>query len=167
MQKMLKWLPRLTLAALAVGLLATPSVQAAPGDDGDGLAAVRDATAAFHDLGAAGHAQYTKFLPCFDLPGVGGMGQHYVNFKILDTNLDPTQPEGLVYEIDGSHLKLVAVEYLVPIALWAGSDPPHLFGRAFFRNDTLGVYFLHAWIWRHNPMGTFANYNPAVKLCPS
>jgi hypothetical protein len=94
------------------------------------------------------------------------MGQHYVNFNLLDTNLDPTQPEALVYEIDGSKLTLVGLEYLVPISAWTGAEPPHLFGRAFFRNDTLGVYFLHAWAWRQNPLGTFANYNPDVKLCP-
>jgi len=63
-------------------------------------------------------------------------------------------------------LKLVAVEYIVPWTAWAPAAPPQLFGRPFFRNTTLHLWALHAWIWRPNPSGMFANYNPAVKLCP-
>jgi len=160
---MIKLLQRLAAAALACGLLAAPTVQA---KTDDGLGAVRDATARFHSLEQARKAGYTSFLSCFDQPGVGGMGQHYVNFSILNTTLNPTEPEALVYEIDGSQLELVGLEYLVPIASWTGNGPPFLFGQPFFRNPTLGVYFLHAWVWRQNPQGTFANYNPAVRLCP-
>jgi hypothetical protein len=144
----------------------SPAVQVAASEDDGGLGGVRDATEKFHDVNRAVAANYVSFLPCFDQPGVGGMGQHYVNMSLLDTTLQPTKPEALVYEVNGARLRLVAVEYLVPISAWGSSTPPHLFGRAFFRNDTLGVWFLHAWIWRHNPMGTFANYNPKVKLCP-
>jgi hypothetical protein len=76
------------------------------------------------------------------------------------------KPEALVYEVDGRKLRLVAVEYIIPQSKWTGAQPPRLFGRSFFRNDTLGLWALHAWVWRHNPLGTFANYNPTVKLCP-
>lgn len=94
------------------------------------------------------------------------MGQHYVNPQLLDATLVPTQPEALVYEVDGARLRLVAVEYIVPFTAWPSSTAPNLFGRAFFRNDTLRLWALHAWIWRHNPLGSFASYNPEVKLCP-
>ena len=41
-----------------------------------------------------------------------------------------------------------------------------LYGRSFFSNTALHLWALHAWIWRPNPTGMFANYNPRVKLCP-
>jgi hypothetical protein len=163
---MLRWLLRSSAALLAAGLVAAPAVQASNGDDEHGLAAVRHATAAFHNLDKAVAAGYGRLLSCFDQPGVGGMGQHYVKGALLDATLVPTQPEALVYEVDGDRLKLVAVEYIVPWSAWVSPTPPRLFGRQFFRNDSLHLWALHAWIWRHNPAGTFANYNPNVKLCP-
>lgn len=169
---MWRWVPRsAALALVALGLFAAPAAQASNGesngnDDQEGLAAVRQATAAFHDLSRAGSAGYSPLLSCFDLPGVGGMGQHYVNGNLLDATLVKTQPEALVYEVDGDRLRLVAVEYIVPWSAWAPSTPPRLFGRPFFRNESLHLWALHAWIWRHNPLGTFANYNPKVRLCP-
>ena len=164
---MWRWLSRTAAAALTAGLLVSPAVQAAASeDDHDGLGAVRHATARFHDLGSARAAGYGPLLACFDQPGVGGMGQHYVKASLLDATLVPTQPEALVYEVDGASLRLVAVEYIVPFTAWTSPERPHLFGRAFFRNDALQLWALHAWIWRPNPLGTFANYNPKVKLCP-
>ena len=35
----------------------------------------------------------------------------------------------------------------------------------FHRNDTLGIWALHAWIWRPNPGGMHADFNPQVSLC--
>jgi hypothetical protein len=153
------------LGACLVGLLLLiPGSTAAAGESG--LAEVRDATADFHDLGAARQAGYAPLLACFDLPGVGGMGQHYVDGSRLDTVLEPSHPEALVYEVDGARLQLVAVEYIIPQAAWSSSEPPSLLGRSFIRNDALGLWALHAWIWRPNPLGVFASYNPKVKLCP-
>ena len=154
----------LTGSVLIAGLLLMPAAQAAAHDDNP-LAAVKKATARFHNVGTAEAAGYARALPCFDLPGVGGMGQHYVKGP-LDTVVTPTEPEALVYEVDGSELKLVAVEYIVPQSLWTSSLPPKLFGQWFLRNDTLGLWTLHAWIWRSNPLGTFASYNPEVDMCP-
>jgi hypothetical protein len=168
---MWRWLIRTAAVALAAGVLAAPVAQASDRNSNDenddnGLAAVKQATAKFHDLEAAGDAGYSPLLSCFDQPGVGGMGQHYVNGSLLDATLVKPQPEALVYEVDGNRLKLVAVEYIVPWTAWVPSTPPKLFGRSFFRNDSLHLWALHAWIWRKNPLGTFANYNPNVKLCP-
>ena len=71
----------------------------------------------------------------------------------------------LVYEVNGNELTLVAVEYIIPQPLWKSSEPPRLFGHSFTRNNTLGIWALHAWIWRHNPLGMFADFNPNVDLC--
>jgi len=162
----MKWLTRFTIPALALVALSTSGAQASNGDDESALAGVRQATAAYHDLDKAIAAHYGRLLPCFDLPGVGGMGQHYVDTSRLDATIEANRPEALVYEVNGGRLKLVAVEYIVPWTAWAPTAPPQLFGRSFFRNTTLHLWALHAWIWRPNPSGMFANYNPAVKLCP-
>jgi hypothetical protein len=157
----------LALAAIAAGLLLSPATAvAAHGEDEGSLDAVREATDQFHNLDRAKHAGYLSLLSCFDSPGVGGMGQHYVKGRLLDTKVTPEKPEALVYEVDGNKLTLVAVEYIIPQSVWTKKAAPRLFGRSFFRNDTLGLWALHAWVWRHNPLGTFANYNPNVKLCP-
>jgi hypothetical protein len=130
------------------------------------LAAVRRATAKFHDLAAAEGAGYSRFLDCFDLPGVGGMGQHYVLLDQLDDEVNALQPEAMVYEVGKDGLRLVAVEYVVPVDAWSGDQPPELFGRSFFLNSKLNVWALHAWIWRPNPLGMFENYNPNIPMCP-
>jgi hypothetical protein len=134
--------------------------------ENDGLDATRKATKKFHDVRKAPRAGYGRLLDCFDQPGVGGMGQHYVNTGMFDSVVDVAQPEALVYEVDGDQLNLVAVEWIIPQSDWTASDPPTLLGHSFSRNDALGLWALHAWIWRENPLGMFANYNPNVKLCP-
>ena len=163
----MKWLTRFTIPALALVALSTSGAQASNGDDESALAGVRQATAAYHDLDKAIAAHYGRLLPCFDLPGVGGMGQHYVDTSRLDATIEANRPEALVYEVDGNRLQLVAIEYIVPWTAWASATPPQLYGRSFFRNTTLHLWALHAWIWRPNPSGMFANYNPKVKLCPA
>jgi hypothetical protein len=158
---------RLFVRALAVlvplSLLVAPVTQASSQAS---LADVRQATAKFHDVVAAEHANYHRLLPCFDLPGTGGMGQHYVNTDLLDGAVTPGQPEAMVYEVDGDRLELVAVEYIIPLSAWQSAAKPTLFGRDFTRIDSLGLWALHAWIWRPNPNGIFQNYNPSVRMCP-
>src|SRR5213082_3798489 len=151
----MKWLTRFTIPALALVALSTSGAQASNGDDESALAGVRQATAAYHDLDKAIAASYGRLLPCFDLPGVGGMGQHYVNLSLLDATVNADQPEGLVYEVDGNRLQLVAVEYIVPWSAWVSATPPQLYGRSFYRVDSLHLWALHAWIWRPNPLGIF------------
>jgi hypothetical protein len=38
-------------------------------------------------------------------------------------------------------------------------------GQHLHLNPALGVYILHAWIWRYNPSGIFQDWNPMVS-CP-
>ena len=102
---------------------------------------------------------------CFDDPA-GGMGVHYV--KGIDGTVDVTHPEALVYEVgEHGHLRLVAVEYIVPDNLVDPANPPVLFGQQFHHHEYLPVYVLHAWVWKHNPSGTFADWNPRVGNCPT
>lgn len=106
---------------------------------------------------------------CFENPGVGAMGYHYINTAMLDTRLDRTRPEAMVFATgpDGE-LEFVAVEYIVPIQAWEDADlagVPALHDLEFHRNDTLGVYVLHAWIGKANPAGLFEDWNPLVS-CP-
>lgn len=162
---MYKWSVRAWVGAAVLAALLTMFVTPAAAGQAD-LASVRNATASFHDLDKAQAAGYHPLLACFDLPGVGGMGQHYVNLSLLDGSVEPSQPEALVYEVESNRLKLVAVEYIIPQAAWTSASPPSLYGRAFTRIDSLGLWALHAWIWKPNPDGIFANYNPSVKMCP-
>lgn len=130
------------------------------------LAAVRAATARFHDVGNAPDGGYLPLLDCFDSSD-GGMGQHFVNVELLDTHLDPLQPESLVYEVRKNGYKLGAVEYIVPKDAWTEPQPPVLLGKTFLSNDDLGLWVLHAWIWQPNPEGMFENFNPNIGMCPA
>ena len=162
----MKWLTRIAISSLALVALSASGAQASNGDDENAVAGVRQATDRFHDLDKATAAQYGPLLACFELPGVGGMGQHYADTSRFDATIEPNRPEALVYEVDQSRLQLVAVEYIVPWSAWVSSDPPRLFGRDFTSVTSLQIWALHAWIWRPNPLGMFANYNPRVSLCP-
>jgi hypothetical protein len=138
-----------------------------------GLAHVRQATAQFHRIEVAQAAGY-DLVPdldyCFNNPGVGGMGYHYINLELLnDPALDPLQPEAMVY-VPGPRgkLKLGAVEYIVLAAAWdaAGhTEPPEVLGHHLHLNQDLGVYVLHVWLWKHNPAGIFEDWNPNIS-CP-
>jgi hypothetical protein len=133
---------------------------------------VRIATADFrNDVPAALAAGY-QLLPsvgnCFDNPGVGGMGYHYIDAALLDSEIDPLKPEALVYDYNRvGKLQLVAVEYIVPINAWdsAHSQPPSLDNQTFSRDPSDGTYSLHAWIWQLNPSGMFSDWNPDIKQC--
>lgn len=156
----------LTLAvALLLGLSVPAGARQLP-TTGPSLDRVRPATAAFHSILQVERAGYAEFLPCFDSPE-GGMGQHYVNFELLaDPAVDPLRPEAMVYELRGDRPFLVGVEYIVPGDAVDPENPPELFGEEFHLNAALGVWVLHAWVWRENPSGVFADYNPNVGACP-
>jgi hypothetical protein len=95
----------------------------------------------------------------------GTMGYHFVNFNLLDIELDPSKPEILVFVPgDNGELRLAAVEYAVPIDEWDEGSivPPRIFGQVLHVNAELGLYVLHAWIYEENPAGVFADWNPDV-----
>jgi hypothetical protein len=155
-------------AALALAVLPAASAGASAGEtDRALLAQVRQATVQFHDLQAATDAGYQQFLPCFDDGAASGMGQHFAMLPIDDAVIDALHPEVLVYEPHNGRYQLVAVEYVIPQALWTSEDEPMLFGEHFHTNDTLGIWALHAWIWRGNPGGVHDDFSPNVRMCPT
>jgi hypothetical protein len=156
-----------TIAVLAVVVVAI--VYASGRDD---LAKIRLATEEFRSLDsvqAAGYSLVPDLDHCFNNPGVGAMGFHYINTASLDTQLDLLKPEAIVYAPDqDGNLDMVAVEYIVPAEPWDkdNSNPPELLGQHLHLNEALGVYVLHAWVWQKNPSGVFEDWNPEVS-CPS
>jgi hypothetical protein len=164
------------------------------GDSGLGpeLAAVRAATARFHDVNVAIAAGYANPVgrPC-DQIAIGTMGVHSGNAALQGSQaLDPLQPEVLLYlpKPDGG-FRLVGVEYIQfvlvrdpatnQVAPWTSPTPwpstyqvvtptPQLFGRTFdgpMPGHVPGMpwhWDLHAWIWANNPTGVFEPWNPAI-----
>jgi hypothetical protein len=158
---------------LGAALLGAPSASARQ----DNLASARQATAAYHNVGAATAAGYGEFrdaagIACIANPPLGTMGIHYVNGGLVgDAVIDATRPEALVYEPKANGgLKLVALEYIVFKAAWdaAHSSPPSLFGHELGlvtspnRYGLPPFYELHAWVWQPNPSGMFFEWNPRV-----
>jgi hypothetical protein len=153
------------LACTSVALVALAATGAPSGADApiarSDLAEVRQATTQFHDVAAATQAGYDLLDVCFD-DAQGGMGIHYL--KGVDADLDPLAPEALVYEVTKQGPKLVAVEYIVPMSL--SNNAPTVLGQPLHANPDLGLWVLHAWIWKGNPAGVFADFNPNVRDCP-
>ena len=168
------------------------------GDPGLGpeLAAVKRATAQFHQFDravAAGYANPTGGHCVFS--PLGAMGIHSPNQALIGSQvLDPERPEVLLYlPKEGGGMRLIGVEYLQPVLLrnpatgvvapWTASTPwpsnyvivtptPQLFGQTF-QGPMPGHdpgrpwhWDLHVWVWANNPSGMFAQWNPALS-CPA
>ncbi|WP_396612364.1 hypothetical protein ACH9L7_03540 [Haloferax sp. S1W] len=125
------------------------------------LAAVRRATSKYHDVQTAIDDGYVPEEHCVSNPaGDGAMGFHYPNFELFfEPGVDLENPEVLVYEKRGENLHLVAVEY-------AAQESFTLFGQDAHPPNEVPFYTLHAWVWKANPNGVFAGFNPNVR-CPS
>ncbi len=101
------------------------------------------------------------------------MGIHYVNQAALgDPAIDPMKPEILNYAPSAGGLELVAAEYFKVDGdqnLATDGDRPRVFGRAFdgpMEGHAPGMprhYDLHVWLWKRNPAGVFAQWNPDVR----
>jgi hypothetical protein len=175
---------------VGTALLAAVAIAAGgPGGLSPELRAVKQATERYQSVESAEAAGYVRSSPCEGSPA-GRMGYHYVNGALAgDLTVDPLRPEVLLFAPkENGELRLVGVEYFV-VALantpsgpapWFGATPPPggffnpaptLFGRAFDgpmegHSPTMPWHYdLHAWVWRHNPSGTLAQWNPIVH-CP-
>jgi hypothetical protein len=130
------------------------------------LAALRRVTAKFHSFQTAAAAGWAaQITPCMTDPaGAGGMGFHYGNPALIDGAARVEEPELLLYEPQqNGRLRLVAVEYIIPYTAHSrDAAPPELFGQQFKQNDAFQLWGLHAWVWRENPSGVFADWNPRV-----
>jgi hypothetical protein len=133
-------------------------------------AQVREATADYRDINQAIAAGYAQFGGCVSGPEAGAMGVHFVKGALVDATLDANEPEALVYEMKDGVARLVGVEYITPVDAWdaAHDGPPILAGQHFHllgspnRYRMPALYTLHVWAWRHNPNGTFVDWNPRV-----
>ncbi len=167
--------PRAALAALAIAATALVGVTAvvATASPPDDLQAAKAATARYHSIHQALAAGYLPPPPgaCVAHPTLGGMGYHFENPTLMEDNrLDPAQPEMLVYERKkNGKFRLIALEYYVEAD--QVTSTPVLFGQAFdgpmpaHHPGMETHYDLHVWLWKDNPSGLFAMWNPEV-TCP-
>jgi hypothetical protein len=126
------------------------------------LARARKGTAKFHDFDRAAAEGY-EFLAC-----VPGEGLEYVNWSLVDCTFDVEHPEALHYIPEGNHLRLVGVEYVIPVACSA-TAPEGFTGdndEWEFMAEGLPIWATRAAIWMHNENGMFAEENPRIpSLC--
>jgi len=152
------------------------------GIDGQ-LARTKAALAKYKSVAVAEADGYVLASPCLTTPTDphqtsygGGMGFHYVNEALLMSGkVVANKPPVLLYApVGGGGLELVAAEWLKPDAdqdVTTDEDRPTLFGRAFDgpmlgHGGGMPTHFdLHVWLWKRNPSGIFASWNPAV-TCP-
>lgn len=154
--------------------LARPAarIEGEPPQSQKALAELRQVTARFQNFNDAVAAGYsTKVTPCWAHHSAGAMGYHYGNMSLFDANAELLAPEVVMYEpLAGGKLKLVGMEYIVPIDAWANAghdinnpnDRPELLGQKFTQHSSLPIYKLHIWLWRENPEGIFKDWNPKV-----
>ncbi len=130
------------------------------------LKSVRRATAKFHSTTQALDAGYEPDNHCVSVPGLGGMGYHWVNPSLVDAVFDPLKPEAVLYATGpGGNLRLIAVEYIV---VNAGQATPMFGDQPFDVGGTplpIPHWSLHAWLYENNPSGMFKPFNPNIS-CP-
>ena len=131
---------------------------------GDELGQLRGAIAGFHNIETARNAGYSQLTGCMVDPNLGGMGFHYAKADAFDGVINPVAPKALLYEPDSNgQLRLVAVEFIVPYSIAPREGPaPRVFDQDFVHNDDFQIWMLHAWIFKNNPSGIFATWNPNV-----
>lgn len=130
------------------------------------LAELRRLLAPYHNYEKAKEAGWSaRITPCWESNAQGGMGFHYANPEFLfdEGRVDLMEPEALMFEPGpGGQMKLVGMEYIVFLDDWTSSDPPELLGQPFHVHPDLPIWKLHLWLWKDNPNGMFADWNPRV-----
>jgi hypothetical protein len=148
------------------------------------LVATRAALEKYQDPLAAVRDGYFSTVACIDFPKgavdgpveypPGAMGVHFLNPANIGPKLDPAKPQVLIYEPVGGKLKLVAAEWLMPVAV-SGGKAPSILGQKLvgpmnghepIMPAELTHYDLHVWLWKDNPKGVFTSTNAAVKCDP-
>jgi hypothetical protein len=166
-------------AAVALGVCAWAGAALAEDVPQEQIDAMRAALSKYEDPYVAVRDLYLSTVGCVHYDGTnmeghmhypkGAMGIHFVNLTIQGPP-DPMKPNVLIYEPVGDKLKLVAVEWLVPLA--AATERPVLLGQPFqgpmeghepLIPQGFHHYDLHAWLFKDNPEGMFAPTNPNVR----
>ena len=138
------------------------------------LAQVRQATDKYHDVNVALADGFIQTPTCVESPD-GGMGIHFINItRLMDPAVNILEPEILLYVQTDDGMKLLGVEYWFSIGKPDTHVPnpappsPVIFGRTLdgpMEQHEPGQpphYDLHAWVWKANPSGIFAPFNPNV-----
>jgi|SoiMethySBSTD1v2_1073268.scaffolds.fasta_scaffold1101689_2 hypothetical protein len=142
--------------------------------------AVRTATEKYKNVRSVegpGDGYELKF-GCVSGGDFGAMGMHFVNFGLVDGEVDVTKPEIILFEpTPNGGIRITGADFLTPVAAWDAAHavppethaaPPELGGQLFHLFDSpnrFGLdpfYTLHVWAWKDNPNGTFGNWNPDV-----
>jgi len=94
------------------------------------------------------------------------MGYHFLRMENLNSTIEFDKPEILVYnKEENGRMKLLALEYAVPIALSPDGPPAGFTGTgdvwAVYKNT---LWTLHAWVWEFNPAGVFNPTNPNIHV---
>ena len=140
---------RVVTTTLAAGCLLVGSSATIHGDDlgstvNRQLARARAATARYHDVNAAIADGYVNL-------GVNpfeGEAVEFVNFGLVDCTLDALHPEALRYVQSGNRLRLVAVEYSLPMACSATPPEGFLPGAGEWESEMVApVWTLAVYIW--------------------
>ncbi|TPN97536.1 hypothetical protein [Mesorhizobium sp. B1-1-5] len=145
------------------------------------IEALKKSLAKYEDYTAAVRDLYLSTVGCIHYGGEkidgamyyqkGAMGIHFVNVPSVGKPLDPMKPNVLIYEPTKKGLKLVGVEWLVPLTPDT-KEVPTLFGQKFMGPmeghyplipREFVHYDLHAWLFKDNPNGMFSPTNPNVK----
>ena len=143
------------------------------------LDALRQSLLKYQDYQAAVRDLYLSTVGCVHYSGEkkeghmdypkGGMGIHFVNVPSIGPTVDPQKPNVLIYEPVGKELRLVGLEWLVPLA--AAKSRPALFGQPFdgpmeghfpLIPREFAHYDLHVWLFKDNPLDIFSPTNPDV-----
>lgn len=151
----------------------------------------RAATAKYHKVERAVADGFISTGVCAEVPGLGAIGVHYVNYqRLFDPAVSIEEPEILIYlPKKNGKPKLVAVEYFQAIVINGapydgcgvenpacppGNPPPP---PAVFDGEVLegpmpghqpGIpwhYDTNVWLWADNPAGMFETFNPSLS-CP-
>jgi hypothetical protein len=144
----------------AADSMATP---AAPAENPD-ITALRTKFQPLQDFAQASPAGYTEAITsCWFHKDNGGQGVHYARTSLIDSMVVMMDPEIVMYEPQqGGGQQLVGIEYIVPFDQWKATTPPTVLGEQLHRNEALSLWVLHAWLYRDNPSGMFADWNPNV-----
>jgi hypothetical protein len=107
------------------------------------LAAARAATAIYHDVDVA---MADGYINVGVNPGEGETIE-FLNLGLIDCTVDPLHPEALRYAVSGNGLRLVAVEYSIPMAC---GDPPEDFlaGAGEWESEMVApAWSMAVWVW--------------------
>ncbi len=178
-----KFRTTLAMTVLGASLLSIGAPASAHGDHNSPEAltsaqrrVIVEATSRFANVDVALGAGYRATDECAEIPGVGGMGYHFANPALVgDGRIDPTKPDVLLYEKGrNGRWRLVGVEYVAfddDQDLGTDADRPTMMGHSLegpMPGHEPGMpvhYDLHAWVYKDNPTGQLAAWNPTVR-CP-